>query len=1139
MSKMISPAGSAPGTGQKYWRSLDELAETPEFRSWVEQEFPSGAEEMSDPVTRRGFMKLMSASFLLAGVGLTGCRRPVENIRPFSKMPEGYVHGVAQHYATAMPVRGSAVPLLVKSHEGRPVKVEGNPEHPAYGASGEDSGRRKGGTDLYAQASILNLYDPDRAHRFTFQGATVGREKALDALAKESARLAGVEGQGLCVLLERSSSPTRERLIAGLRAKLPKARWFVYEPVDFEVHRRGASVALGQPVQPVYRLEHARRILSLDCDFIGGEQDTYPMVKGFAQSRRLKSAAEDMSRLYQVESLLTVTGANADHRLRLPSSQVLGLASLVFREVVEQGGVGARVPGAAEMAKAVAGLAGGVPVEVRAWAKTCAKDLVSAPGTSLVLAGCRQPVEVHVLAQALNFLLQAPGKTVEYVAVAEEAPAGTIEELAKALNAGEVETLVVLGGNPAYTAPGDLAWSATQRKAKTVIRLGDFEDETFAGCDWHWPRAHYLESWGDARTREGTVVAIQPLVEPLFGDVGGGGMTEIEFLARLGGQVVAKPYDLTRETFRGLSSDGVFEERWKQFLHDGFLPGSEGKPAKVEAVVWEAAAKLVGAAPVAIAASAQKLEVVFSRDYRVDDGRYTNNGWLQELPDPITKIVWDNVVQMSPKTAQELGVEVVDENRMRLQVPVVRLTLGGRRIEGPAWIQPGLADNVIGLTLGHGRSGVGRVGRGTGYDAYPLRAARAPNFEVGAQLEKTGARYPLSCTQNHWYMQGRPVVREANLEEYRKNPGFARAYDMHEPPGPRDAHGHPEPMYPNPLDALKAQSTHQWGMSVDLNACVGCAACVIACQSENNIPIVGKDQVNRGREMHWLRIDRYFVGGLADPQVANQPVMCQHCESAPCESVCPVNATVHDHEGLNVMAYNRCVGTRYCSNNCPFKVRRYNFLDYNRRSLEQLKGPFYSSPLVSMTDGEWTLKRWFKDPDRGIRPQDEWDLLKLARNPEVTVRMRGVMEKCSFCVQRIEQAKIAQKVKAGASSDVEVRDGGVQTACEQACPAEAIVFGNVKDEHSRVSRAKAQDRRYDLLEFLAVKPRVTYLARVRNPNAEMPDYQAQPATEREFLETGASLQEGGHGHEGATGGPSGAGHGSGHEGASGAGKGGH
>jgi molybdopterin-containing oxidoreductase family iron-sulfur binding subunit len=1105
MSKTISAAGPEPTTGPRYWRSLDDLAATPGFRAWIEREFPAGAEELSDPVTRRGFMRLMSASFLLAGVGLTGCRRPVENIRPFAKMPEGYVHGLSRYYATAMPLHGSAVPLLVKSHEGRPVKVEGNPEHPAYGVAGEGPGRRNGGTDVFAQASVLNLYDPDRAQRFTYQGATVTRERAMDALAKEADRLAAAQGQGLGVLIEPSGSPTRERLVAALQARLPKARWFQHAPVDFEVHRQGASLAFGQPVEPVYRIERTRRILSLDCDFLAGERDTYPLVKGFAQSRRLGAAAEDMGRLYQVESLYTVTGANADHRLRLPSSQVLALGCMVLREAAAQAGWARQVPGAAGFLAAAQRLAAGVPAETAAWAKACAQDLLSAGGAALVLAGCRQPAATHLLAHALNSLLGAAGKTVEYAAVPMRTMR-SLADLARALTAGEIETLLILGGNPAYTAAGELAWPAAQRRARTVIRLGEYEDETFAGCDWHWPRAHYLESWGDARTHEGTVVAVQPLVEPLFH-----GVTEIELLARLGGQAAPKPYDLTRETFRALAPAGVFEERWKQFLHDGFLAGSEWKPARIEGVAWEAAGQALAAIPAPAGVSAQKLEVVFARDYRVDDGRYTNNGWLQELPDPITKIVWDNVVQLSPATAQALGVVVVDENRMRLQAPVVRLKLGGRTIEGPAWIQPGLADNVVGVTLGYGRPAVGRVGRGTGYNAYPLRSAQSPPFEVGAQLELTGARYPLACTQNHWFMQGRPVVREANLEEYRKDRGFARKYDMHEPPGPRDAHGHPQPMYPNPLDALKEQAAHQWGMSIDLNACVGCAACVIACQSENNIPIVGKDQVNRGREMHWLRIDRYFVGDLTNPQVANQPVMCQHCEAAPCESVCPVNATVHDHEGLNVMAYNRCVGTRYCSNNCPFKVRRYNFLDYNKRSLEQLKGPFYSSPLLSTTDGEWTLKRWLKDPDRGIRPQDEWDLLKLARNPEVTVRMRGVMEKCSFCVQRIEQAKIAQKVKAGASSDVSVRDGVIQTACEQACPAEAIVFGNIKDTGSRVAQAKAQDRRYDLLEFLAVKPRVTYLARVRHPNPAMPDYQAQPASEREFRATGASLDESGHG----------------------------
>ncbi|MBK9139154.1 MAG: TAT-variant-translocated molybdopterin oxidoreductase [Verrucomicrobia bacterium] len=1101
MSKTIPPACPEPESGPTYWRSLEQLAGTPEFREWAEREFPEGASELRDDWHRRDFMKLMSASFLLAGLGLTGCRRPVETIHPFAKQPEGYIHGVSKYFATAMPARSSAIPLLVKSHEGRPIKIEGNPEHPLNAALTDEAGHKHGGTNLFAQASILNLYDPDRARRFLFKGQNSSRARACDALAELAKKFTDAQGKGMCVLMERSSSPSRARLQQALTAKFPQARWFIYEPMDGALAGQAAAQAFGQAVRPLYRLDKARRILALDADFMAADDDSYLLIRGFAKGRRLRSADDDMNRLYVVESLMTVTGANADHRLRLPSSQVAPLAMFLTAQMIEAGGQKDTTPGAAEFVSALLEKSKGLPEVARTWAAACAEDLMANAGSVVVLAGERQPLEVHLLAHAMNFYLGRQAGAVSYVADVTP-PAGTIVELATALNAGEVETLVMLGGNPAYNAPADLDWPAAQRKAGTVIRLGYFEDETAPQCDWHLPLAHYLESWGDLRTADGTLVPVQPLIEPLFG-----GLTELEVLARLGGLPVTRPYDIARETFKLAVGDAEFEEKWKRYLHDGFLAGTAAPAVQVE-IDWPAITPAVLGLAVPEVPTAQRLEVAFARAYSVDDGRYANNGWLQELPDPVSKITWDNVIALSQKTAQELGVVVVDRNRMDLSVPVLRIAVGNRTIEGPAWIQPGMADGVVGVTLGYGRPRAGRIGRGVGYDAYPIRTSTGMGFASGARLEITNRKFPLSCTQNHWTMQGRPVIREANLEEFRKDPGFANAMNLHEPPGPRGPDGQPKPAYPNPLDTAKLEATHWWGMSVDLNGCVGCSACVIACQSENNIPIVGKEQVNRGREMHWMRIDRYFAGSVAEPQVVNQPMLCQHCEAAPCESVCPVNATVHDNEGLNVMAYNRCVGTRYCSNNCPYKVRRFNFFDYNRRPITEL----YKSPLVSFTDGEWELKRWFKDRDRGSRPQDEWDLVKLAKNPDVTVRMRGVMEKCTFCLQRIEGAKIAQKIKAGASADVAVPDGTFKTACQQACPADAIVFGNLRDETSRVSKATASQRTYKVLEFLQTKPRVTYQARVRNPNPKMPDYHAQPLTTREYLDAGGTLGHHGDGH---------------------------
>ncbi len=1092
--KTLPPKTSASESGPQYWRSLDQLADTPEFRDWLEREFPAGASELTDSHSRRHFVKIMSASFMLAGLGLTGCRRPVEKILPFSTKPEGYVHGVAQHYATAMPVRGSAVPLVVTAHEGRPTKIEGNPLHP-------DS---NGGTDVFAQASILDLYDPDRAMRFTQAGNTVSRAVAMDQLDRVGISAMQNGGEGLCLLVEQSSSPTRQRLISEMRQKLPQASWFVHEPVDFDMHRRAASLAFGRPVKVHHKPEAARVILSLDADLLGSELDSWRFTRGFAKGRKIASSQGDLSRLYVVEALFSLTGANADHRLRVPAGQISRVAAQLATKVLAGSGVPPRE--AAPLLIAVTNLGGNLGSNVKPeWITECANDLLAHRGEVLVVAGHRQPLEVHLIAHALNVALGAVGHTLEVVEQADPG-FGTLSDLVERLEAGQVETLIVSGANPAYSAPADVRWSESVGKAGKVIRLGYSEDESFAQSEWHLPLAHYLESWGDARTPDGTVVPVQPLIEPLFE-----GVTEIEVLARLGAMGPMSAHKLVRATFNSLSTGG--EEAWKRFLHDGYLQGSAPSPQEVT-FDWAASASVVAAAQPPELPKKDSLELVLFRDSKVDDGRFNNNGWLQELPDPVTKMTWENVVLLSPATAQSLGLKIADHENNNLQVPVVRLVAGDRMIEGPAWIQPGMADNVLGVALGYGRTKSGRVGNGTGFSAYGIRSAATPWRISQVKLTDTGARHKLATTQNHWAMEGRPVIREANLDQYRQHPRFATEMNMHEPAEAlRDANGNVLPLYPNPLDVPgkdgirpRDKSPHAWGMAIDLNACTGCSACVVACQSENNIPIVGKDLVSRNREMHWLRLDRYYSGTVDDPQMITQPMMCQHCESAPCESVCPVNATVHDEEGLNVMAYNRCVGTRYCSNNCPYKVRRFNYLDYNKRPLDQLKGPFFTSPLVHSTDGEWDLVRWFKNRDRGLRPHDEWEMMKLSKNPDVTVRMRGVMEKCTFCVQRIEQAKISRKVKARDSGDIEVPDGTIKTACQQACPAEAIVFGNINDPHSEVAKWKQSERDYSVLEFLATKPRATYLARVRNPNSSMPDASESPYSFQEWEARGNHLE---------------------------------
>ena len=1014
---------------------------------------------VEDGQSRRHFLKIMSASFAFAGVATlgAGCRRPEEKLQPFGQQPENYTFGDSQYFATAMPTRIGAIPLVVKSYEGRPVKIEGNALYPGG----------NGSTDRYAQASILDLYDPDRSRHFKHDGKDVSSEAALGFLGELSKKFAATSGEGLAFLAESSTSPSRARLQKIIANKFPKAQWFTHDAIDSAIHQRAATQAFGQSVRPVFHYDKAKVILSLDADFLGGEDDAHNHIRKFAAGRK---SADGMSRLYAVESLFTLTGASADHRLRQPASLVGKVAAEILAQV------------------------NGGPASLSGWVTECAKDLVANRGHVLVVAGQRQPIEVHLLAHAINVALDSIGKTVSLLPTAENKS----PDLAQ-LDASATDTLVILGGNPAY----QLNWSP-KSKSTTVVRFGYYEDETAMVANWHFPAAHYLESWGDATTTDGAVVPVQPLIQPLFG-----ALNELEFLARLAGETKTSAHEIVRATFGGS------EEAWKKFLFNGFATASVESISNVRIAQSASELNQLLAAKNSASPTASNLEVIFYRDSKVDDGRYANNGWMQELPEPVTKMTWDNAVLVSRKTARELGVANGD---------MVEISLNGHTVKGPIWTQPGMADYTLGLALGYGRERVGRVGTGVGFNAYKIFSGKY--IASGATIKKTGETYVLACTQDHWSMEGRPAVREFNRAE------ALEAEEKHELIAEEKFHGK-EPvivksLYPNPLDEAKKTALHQWGMTVDLNACVGCGTCVVACQSENNIPIVGKDQVKRGREMHWLRIDRYyfttdparkhnssafnfkadmnqsdenqqFAEWIDDVQAVNQPMMCSHCESAPCENVCPVAATVHDQEGLNVMAYNRCIGTRYCSNNCPYKVRRFNYLDFNKRPLTELKGPVYSTAMLGhKTDGELDLLRWWRDPNSGMRTEDEWDLIKLSKNPDVTVRMRGVMEKCTYCTQRIEHAKISQKAKAGGFGDVRLTEiaGNIpKTACQQACPAGAIVFGDVSDANSAVSKLKATPLNYAVLGDLLTKPRTTYLARVRNPNPAMPDYHEPFSTE--------------------------------------------
>ncbi|BET69619.1 TAT-variant-translocated molybdopterin oxidoreductase [Opitutales bacterium ASA1] len=1088
----------AEQTGPRYWRSLDELQETPGFKEYVAREFPEGASEL-DEVDRRHFFKIMAASFAFGGFALSGCRRPEAKILAYAKTPEHNVTGLPLYYASSFPLRGSAMPIVVETHAGRPTKIEGNPSYTPNG----------GATDLMAQASILDLYDPDRSIAHRKAGARTTVAEVNDLLAGIGRRYASNGGAGLAFLAEQSSSPTRLRLVRALKARFPQAVWAEYEPLASIGSVRAASAAAGRPAKTHLSLASAARILTVDADILGSGEGHVSNARSFADGRRLADPVAGMNRLYSVESALTITGGMADHRLRLASGQMTAFLAQLALAV-----------GVAPTA-GLSGLASAAPAEAR-WIEACAADLKAHRGTSLVVAGEHLPEAAHAVALLINQALGNMNRTMMLLETGAES-AASIGDLASAVRSGTISTLVVLGGNPVYNAPADLDWASLQKSIGEVVRLGYYEDETSDGVQWHLTAAHYLESWGDARTPEGVVVPVQPMILPLFG-----GLTEIEVMARILGEQSPDPYSQVFATIQTLASSGDGAEKaFKRFLHEGVLEGTGYRAASGFSVGQLAA--LVSAAPAPLSPTADSLEVVFAADLKLDDGRFVNNGWLQECPDPISKLTWDNAINVSPRLAAELGIvakdsalQITRKNPNSFDIgkqtaPWARISVDGRSVEGPVHIQPGLANYTVILPLGYGRSRTGRIGTGSGFNAYSVRTTDSLSFAQGGKIELIpGRSSKLANTQEHWSMEGRAIVREANLEDYVAHPDFVDTMGMesHTPPvygkdtdmplaGKVSTSPRGQSLYEHPnLDGSthpNIDGTHQWGMTIDLNVCTGCNACVVACQSENNIPIVGRDQVRRGREMHWIRLDRYYSDGRTlgeafggkqnseipeDPQVSLQPVGCLHCETAPCETVCPVNATVHDEEGLNTMAYNRCVGTRYCANNCPYKVRRFNFFDFNQRRIDSL----YSGPTA---------------------PKGMPELVQMSKNPDVTVRMRGVMEKCTYCVQRIQEAKIAAKVRARGSADVVVRDGELKVACQQVCPTEAIVFGNLLDPESKVSKAKASNRDYSLLGYLNTRPRTTYLARIRNPNRDMPDYRDLPLSRVEY---DARNPHGDHGH---------------------------
>jgi molybdopterin-containing oxidoreductase family iron-sulfur binding subunit len=1003
-------------TGKQYWRSLEELAEDPHFQELLQREFPRQApSEWDEGVDRRDFLKLMAAS--LAFAGLSGCGLPPrENVVPYVKQPEGLVLGKPLFFATVMPFGADALGLLVESHEGRPTKIEGNPDHPSS----------LGGTNAFAQAAVLDLYDPDRAQITTNFGDMRSWSQFVESAQTTAAAIKNTGGAGFRILTGTVASPLLAEEIQALLKLYPQAKWHQWEPAISDGGREGAKLAFGRYLNTVYRVEKADVILSLDADFLASGPGNVRYMKEFYRRRKLTGPDSEMNRLYVVEPTPTVTGSAADHRLPLRASDVELFARALAAKL---------------------GLGGGatLPPSTQKWLDGVVADLQQHRGSSLVVAGEQQSAEVHALAHAINTALGNSGVTVYQTEPVEAQPVNhlqSITELCADMDAGKVETLIIIGTNPIYTAPRDFDFASKMAKVRDTIRVSTHFDETATYTQWHIPESHFLETWGDARAFDGTLSVIQPLIAPLYST-----HSAREVLAAFGDNPGVSDYDALRERLQASHPGGDFEKFWRKTLNDGVVANSEFAPVA-------GAAKFSAAGlPPAKAVPADQLEFIFRPDPSIYDGRFANNGWLQELPKPITKLVWDNAALVSSKTAQNLDLTYTVASRGgehgQVVSNVVDVALSNSKVSAAIWTLPGQADGVVVLPLGYGRSHAGYTGTNRGFNAYVVRSSGGLFTATGGSLKKTGESYPLACTQYHFNMEGRQILAAGTLEEYKKNPNFAHEHDE-------------QPAYDNSLykpQDFPYAGKPAWAMAIDLNSCNGCNACVVACQSENNIPVVGKDQVMRGREMHWIRIDRYYAhspsetdGGhsgdptqynaaLDNPETFFQPVPCQQCENAPCEQVCPVGATVHSSEGLNDMVYNRCIGTRYCSNNCPYKVRRFNFLRFQ----------------------DWET------------PQ-----LKLLRNPEVTVRSRGVMEKCTYCVQRISNVRIEAEKQNRA-----IRDGEIVTACESACPAEAIVFGDQNDPTSRVAKLKAQQRNYTILGELNSRPRTTYLAAVRNPNPEM------------------------------------------------------
>ncbi|HEY3863498.1 MAG TPA: TAT-variant-translocated molybdopterin oxidoreductase [Verrucomicrobiae bacterium] len=959
--------------GPKYWRSLEELADTARFREMLEREFPAGWWGGGEGLGRRDFLRVMGASLALAGLTSSCTKQPLQAIVPYIDQPAELVPGRPLYFATAMPFHGFGHGIVVTSWEGHPTKIEGNDSHPIS----------LGGSNIFMQAALLDLYDPDRAQAVMHGDDASTWQNFLGALHGVMERQKGRRGAGLRILTETAASPALSAQMEELLAQYPEARWHVFDAVSRQNCHEGARLAFGKTVEAQYSFDKARVIVALDSDFLFAHPAALRHARQFADGRRVSAGSDAMNRLYVVEPTPTITGSAADHRWPMRSGRIGAFAAALAARL-----------GAA-----------GAPddTEHASWLSAAAADLQANRGASIVIAGDSQPPAVHAWTHAMNEALGNFGKTVRF-SEPKIPNTGSLSELAADLAAGKVEALFILGGNPVFSAPSDLEFAQRVAQAGFSAHLSADANETAASCQWHVPESHFLESWSDVRAIDGTISIVQPLVNPLYNTV-----SAHELLAAMLGSAETAGYDIIRKHWTGAEND------WRQSVHDGVA-------AKTQSPFVEVKAARIAFNNSTQPAEAAGLELVFKPDPTLWDGRFANNGWLQELAKPMTKVTWENPALISPALAARNQLSNGD---------IVELKARGRTLGIPIWITPGQADDCVTLHFGNGRERVGGVGQGVGTNVFALRESANFHFEGGAELRKTGGSKMIASTQLFHNVQSaeRQVLREGILAEYRKDPDFVQK-SVEQPPEDETLYNAGEFAYAGP----------RWGMSIDLTTCIGCNACILACQSENNIPVVGREQVSKGRSMQWIRVDDYFRGNADAPAITHMPVPCMQCENAPCELVCPVGATLHDHEGLNLQVYNRCVGTRFCSNNCPYKVRRFNFLFFAKAD--------YHTPS-----------------------------LKAMLNPEVTVRWRGVMEKCTYCIQRISAARIAAQ-----EEDRPIPDGGVTPACAQACPARAIVFGDLSDPQSRASKLRRHSLRYSMLGELNTKPRTTYLAKLTNPN---------------------------------------------------------